>query len=256
MRLSSLALVTVLGLSAACSHAPAPIPAPVEKLLAPLVKIALLQDQSPSRNTTRTEVISDAALREILGLLARTGGEIVVGTIRHSSNEPLERLMIVPGPAPPSKPGDGNVFDTLDARAAYDVKLAAHSSAAADWQRAFDNASEAFLVRARRVLTNPVLSRRSAVWDAASRADVALAEPEAGPHSSLGHRYIVLISDCRESTGRTPVTLQSGATIVVVNGAGTLGSFEGLAGVQQFEGLGAAVNWIVRRELALRNGDQ
>lgn len=221
------------------------------------VKVVLLQDQTGSSGSTRTEVASDGVLRMAATLLGETGGELLVGTIRDSSNLPLERMALVAAPVPPPTPDARNAFDMIDAVNEYEARLVKHKEAAARWETDFETRTTAFVQRVGVLLQNSKLSRRSAVWEAVSRADLALAEPEADPAgSSAGHRYIVLASDCQDTTGTAPRTLQSGAAIVVANGAGALGSFANVDGVQRFENLQAAVNWVVQRERSRRPARQ
>lgn len=68
------------------------------------VKIAILQDQTESRNSTRTELVTPAVLEIAIGLLRETCGELLVGPIRDKTNRPLERLVMPMAPEEPIPP--------------------------------------------------------------------------------------------------------------------------------------------------------
>lgn len=218
----------------------------------PCVKIAFLQDQTGSRNSTRTELLTSADLEIAIELLRDTCGEILVGAIRDKSNQPFSRISIGPAPRKPQRPrDDGNVFDVQEAMAAYEESLATYDREVQQWRDEVDARVVAFMDRLEALVSEASLSRSSAVWAAVFRADVALAEPEI-TRSSEGRRYIVLASDAQDTTRTRMGPLRSGAALVVANGAGTLGSLAHVAGVKAFEGLPAAITWIT--ELERSNG--
>lgn len=217
------------------------------------VKIAILQDQTESRNGTRTELVTPAVLEIAIGLLRETCGELLVGAIRDKSNRPLERLVMPMAPEEPIRPrADGNAFDVRDAMAIYDQKVAAYDRELRQWRDAVDVRVAAFVERVDTLVAETRLANSSAVLDAIFRADVALAEPEINT-SSEGSRYIVLASDAQDTTRTRMRPFRSGALLVVANGAGTLGSLASIPGVRGFEGLPAAISWIGDAERAKLN---
>lgn len=248
-----LALLLTLSLvSAACTNTAAEAP-PAPEPRETRAKIAILEDETGSRETTRTERVTPDVLRQAADALASRSGVLLFGTVRDASNLPFVRLTLTAAPARPASRRSGNVFQDLDLREKERRDLADFDTRAEVWETGFKTAFEAFErdVAARRKLT---LARRSAIWASIARADVALAEPEAGP-SSEGRRYILLASDGQETAGGKPVPLRSGATLVVVNGAGTLGSLAGVPDVHLFENLQAAFAWVLDREgAATRSG--
>lgn len=208
------------------------------------VKIVFLQDQTDSRESTRTELLTASDLDIAIGLLRETCGELLVGAIRDKSNRPFDRLAIGPAPRKPLRPrDDGNAFDVQEAMAVYEQELATYDRQVRQWREDVDARVTAFTERVETLVTDTSLSRSSAVWDAVFRADVALAEPEI-TRSSEGSRYICLVSDAQNTTRAHMRPLRSGAVLVVANGAGTLGSLASVAGVRGFEGLPAAITWI------------
>jgi hypothetical protein len=214
----------------------------------PCVKIAFLQDQTGSRNSTRTELLTSSDLEIAIDLLRDTCGEILVGAIRDTSNQPFDRLTIGPAPRTPQRPrDDGNVFDVQEAMAAYEKSLATHDREVQQWRDDVNTRVVAFTDRVEALVSETSLARSSAVWDAVFRADVALAEPELA-RSSEGRRYIVLVSDAQDTTRTRARPLRSGAALIVANGKGTLGSFGPVAGVKAFEGLPPAITWIAELE--------
>ena len=173
----------------------------------------------------------------------------MVGVIRESAHA-LIRFRVSAAPPAPAAPNlQGNVFDGLDAKARYDRDLRDYQAAAVAWEGRVNERWARFSGDVEALLADTRLARRSAVWEALARADAALAEPEAGV-SSVSSRYILLASDAEDTTASRPKPLVSGATVIVANGAATLGSLAPLEGVERFEGLAAALDWIVRRERA------
>ncbi len=206
------------------------------------VALVLLQDQTGSRTITRTEQFTPQSLDVPIGLVEEFSGKLVFGVIRETG-KPMVRLVVPPGPRPPSKPAPGNAFDMLESNAVYERELAAYHEAARKWRGDVDTRVATFKKEVIALLTAPTLSTRSAVWEAIFRADVALAEPEVG-RTSEGSRFIVLASDAQDTTRKAGRPLRSGAQVVVANGVGTAGSLSAVPGVKVFEGLGAAVAWV------------
>ena len=244
-------LILMAGLGGACrgSSRSAEAP-PIERSTTSptyCVKVAVLADQTGSRNYTRTEDLTTTALEPIIELLRGRCGELLVGAIRDRSNQPFGRLAIPPGPPSPTPPADGNVFDVLDAKAVYDQEMARYQSELPARSDLVEQRIQAFRQEVTTLAKQP-LAHRSAVWEAISRADVALAEPEPPGRSSTGRRYIIAGSDVHDTTGAQARPLASGATLVVANGAGTLGSLASVPGVKAFESLSAALLWVSETE--------
>lgn len=207
------------------------------------VKIVVLEDQTGSRTTTRTEQVTPASLEPCIALLKETSGVLLVGAIRDTSNRTLIRLVIPPAPPRPvARPLPSNAFEALDVQALNDREQSAYEALDGEWQQDVDARVAEFLRNVEELTSNPKLAWRSAVAAAIARADAAVAEPETV--SSEGRRFVVLSSDAVETTGKAITPLRSGAMLVVVNGAGILGSAAVVPGVQQFENLAAALLWV------------
>src|SRR5207248_1706649 len=95
------------------------------------------------------------------------------------------------------------------------------------------------------VLAMPANAKRSPVWDAVHRSELFLTENE--PGLPAAHRYMLLITDGIDDVHSKPVAIQSGATVIIVNGAGEVGSL-GVLQPQRFESIDAAIRFIIHTE--------
>ena len=251
--------------ASACTNAGKPVdtkpnaePVDLPSCVGPSVKVVLLQDQTGSRTTTRTEQIDEALLDRVINLVVSTCGRLLVGAVRERSNEALVPLTIPVPPVAPTRPDLQNAFDQAEAMSWFRKAHARFTTDAELWLTDVNQRIDTFKARAMQLLTNAKLAGRSGVGDAINRADTALAEPEANAErTSAGHRYVVVAGDGISNTGiATPATLSSGAMVIVANGAGILGSLAGLPNVRLFEGLGAAIDHVTEREELARRSSE
>jgi hypothetical protein len=209
-----------------------------------IVKLVLLEDQTWSSETTKTERIQGQALDSAIEIVRARCGELLLGAIRDRSNRPFLRVEIPPAPLPPVRPASNNVFDQADAMAVFNRANDTFTDAAESWQADVDRRISDFRTRAADFSSIQSLASRSAIGDAINRADTALAEAGAtGGRTSEGHRWIVLASDGESNVG-TPIprSLRSGARLVIANGIGTRGLLD--PKVELFEGLKPALKFV------------
>lgn len=218
---------------------------------APL-RVALVQDMTGSSEENMTPLLSHDQLRSLIALCRTDGGELTVGVIKENSNHVFARLTIERPPAPPVKavPTGGNAIALQAARQkaekAYAAEKAGFTLRVAAWEDIIDRREADFLARVQQLLARLPDARRSDVHDAVRRADRFLAEDDA-IFGAPSHRYLVAVSDCIDNVRKPAPQLTSGATFIVVNGAGSLGTL-GELHPHQFESIDAAVRFIAAKE--------
>lgn len=224
----------------ATAAAPVPTPAPPP---GPPVKLGVMNDKTGSAGETRTQQLTAADLDPLIELLRRRGGELALGLITDDSNRPLLRLRLDAPPAPPPPPPkEGNAFEVAERMDAYRSARAAYEREAKEREDGAERRIEEFRRAAAELLSRKPDARRSDVWGAIQRADLFLAEEDAG-WTRPPDRFIALISDAQDNARRPRAALRSGARLLVVNGAGSLGSVGSLDPVR-FESPAAAWRYV------------
>lgn len=229
-----------------------PATAPSDTANGAAVRIAVLQDKTGSADDNQTPLLTAAQLRAAVAVCKVRGGEITFGLIRENSNHLFERLTIEPPPVPPVKeqPSGGNAIALQAARAKaqkeYDVALSSYQAGLDAWEKDVQVREGAFIAKVSRLLAQAPDAQRSDVHDAVRRADRFLAEDDA-IFGAPSHRYLVAISDCIDNVRKPAPELASGATFIVVNGAGSLGTLVELQ-PHQFESVDAALRFIGAKE--------
>jgi hypothetical protein len=236
-------------LTVAAGH---PEPAVVQTVTAVPLRIAILQDKTGSSTTTRTPLLTSGQLQRFLAICHDRGGEITFGLIRDESNHLFERMTIGPPPHAPVKA----VVHRTNALALQAAQHAADEQFNADmknylplksaWDRSLQARENAFLANVERLLAGAPDAQHTDVNGGVARADLFLSEDDA-IFGAPTHRYLVVISDGIDNVHKPAMPLKSGATVVVVNGIGSLGSLADLH-PRQFENVDAALSFIASKE--------
>jgi hypothetical protein len=254
MSLMRLATVTVIAttccVSAACSDTAHTAPAETLSITAALacepVKIAVIADRSKSAPGTRTPPLTVDDVQALVDLVASCGGELAVGVIHDRITDPFVRLRL---DVPPLKPADSQARNVIQRRREQaDIDLV-YDKAVQAWTDEANERAAMFEERVRPLLDHSADAAWSPVWDAVARGDLFLAERETG--AAVGaRRVLILVSDAvddvprNSAQRRAPIReLKSGATVLVVNGAGSAGSLAALA-PEPFESFDSAVRYI------------
>jgi len=200
------------------------------------LKVAVMQDKSQSAQEYRTPQLAVSDLAPIIERLRVCGGELAVGLIKAESNRSLTRLY-VPRPeldALPEKPSREEADDAFaynqamkEYKKARAQAAKARKAARARHRRKVKRRVEAFKSEVAELLKTPADAQHTDVWGGVRRAELYLDEPGAGAAS---HKAMIIISDARDNQGRPSVTLplESGAQVLLVNGAPSQGAFEGM----------------------------
>jgi hypothetical protein len=255
----ALVFVTIIVVFVACSgKAPAAAPssgaAPVgtgsvagtSQAAAP-IRIIHLQDKTGSSDTTRTPLLTLDQLRRSTALCRVRGGEVLVGLIRDESNRLFVRYTVLPPPEEPVfQPQSSNAISAQAEKHRFDKRLADYRDRRNAWEAKAAHDEEVFLREAAELLKGPPDAERSDVHGALTRADLAAAEDDA-VFGAPTHRYIVLVSDAIDNVQKPAPEMKSGATIIVVNGAASLGTIASL-NPKRFESIDAALNFIAAQE--------
>jgi hypothetical protein len=195
------------------------------------LKVAVIPDKSKSSPGMRTPEVAVDALEPLVNLIASCGGELGVSVIHDEIVTPFVRLRLDPPPQEPASSRARNVLRRRREQAQIDEAFREDFER---WEADAVWRIEVFAEGVTPLLDHPADADWSPVWDAVTRADLFLGEAEAGPVHSA-RRVLLLVSDGiddvrgRPTLRRTPLrTLKSGATVLIVNGAGTVGSLSAL----------------------------
>jgi len=211
------------------------------------VKIAIMLDKSASSTRRRVQQLAADDFHSLLDLLRRSGGEIAVGLISDDSNRSLLRLRLESPPVEPvltlSEPDMGEV-DVYEAAKRKKENNALRQKFAEDharwvqakeaWASTAESAIKHFSEELKKLLAVKPAYLSSDIWGAVGRADLFLSEDDAATWSKPPNRYLVLITDGEHNTGKSPVSLKSQATVLMSNGASSLGSL-GPLNLKMFE---------------------
>lgn len=214
------------------------------------VKVVLIADKSKSAPGMRTPTVSLDDIESIIDIIATCGGELAVGVIHDRITDPFVRLRL---DARPQKQADSQARNVLRQRRQQAALERAHAADLQAWEDEAVSRIETFGELARPLIERPADANWSPVWDSVARGDLFLSERERGPAADA-HRLLILCSDSADDVRgaaaqrRTPMqSLKSGATILIVNGAGSAGSLAALS-PELFESFDAAVRYV--RQLA------
>jgi hypothetical protein len=152
-------------------------------------------------------------------------------------------------PPQPSEPSEKeNPFEALKRQLEYKQKLAEYEEKHRAWQAKVDQQVLKFKDDITSLLNQKADANNTDVWSAVLRADLFLNESDAAWRQPT-HRYLVLITDGLHNTKSTPLPMKSGAKVLMVNGAASLGSLERL-NPQRFEAIASAFQFIGATERA------
>ncbi|HSK73470.1 MAG TPA: hypothetical protein VK892_17360 [Pyrinomonadaceae bacterium] len=230
------------GCSSGSSSVLPPLGSPVK--VSP-IKVALLLDKSGSANVTRTNQPSFEDLQPVVDRLKLAGGEFALGLVTDNSNKSLLRLRIEPPPVEPAKPADEGDAEKIAAE--YDEFRQAQSDylrLLSEWKTETENRVSKFSSDATELLKTPADAKKTDVFNALNRVDLALAEKDR-VFSEDVKKVIILNSDAQDNVKAKLNKLNSGAKLIVVNGIGSVGSLKDL-NPELFESLETAVNQVVK----------
>jgi len=216
------------------------------------LEVAVMQDKSRSSKEYRTPQLSVANLEPIIKQLRACGGELAVGLIRAESNRSLARLYVPqpdlpPLPPKPSREEAENAFEydqaMMEHRKEHKKAKAARKRARARHRREVKKRVKAFKTKLAELLETAPNANYTDVWGGIRRAELFLAEPDAG-YNTAPRKAMIIISDARDNAGKPPVEvpLESGAEMLLVNGAPSLGSLKKVEPTR-FESIDGAVRY-------------
>lgn len=260
MSMNTLATVTAIAtaccVAAACGDtartAPAGTASTAVGVACEPVKIALIADKSKSAPGMRTPDVTSEDVDSLLEVVAACGGELAVGVIHDRMTDPFVRVRLA---AVPQKAADSQAANKLKRRSEQRIIDRDYDDTVARWEEATTPRVEAFRERVGSLIGHAADANWSPVWDAVARGDLFLAERESGTTTDA-RRVLLLVSDAVDDVRgavaqrRAPLqTLKSGATVLIVNGAGTAGSLAGLK-PESFEAFDAAVRFVEQLTVA------
>jgi hypothetical protein len=246
----AIVIVAAACIAAACgdtAHASAAeAPSTESRPVCAPVKVALIVDKSKSAPGTRTPALSIDEVDSLVEVVASCGGELAFGVIHDRITDPFVRLRL---DARPQKPADSTAHNVILRRREQSALTRSYAENLKRWE---DNATAkvgAFGQRVKPLLEHAADANWSPVWDSVARGDLFLAERESGPDEDA-RRVLILVSDAVDDVRGAPAqrraalqSLKSGATLLIVNGAGSAGSLAGLKPVS-FESFEPAVRYV------------
>jgi hypothetical protein len=219
---------------------------PQQDAVAPVL-FAGFDDESGSIKSARITRLQERDLVTLIDILRLTGGELAFGLIGDATDRPLLRLRIPVPPIRPAKTEIQNAFERAEQDAQFQGLVEKYEADVRHWKEDVDLRVNAFLDAVRPRLQGKAMARRSPIYTALTRSELFLNEPgNAWPMTP--HRYIILNSDAIDTTKSTPVTIKSGATLILINGSGSVGVLESLHPLR-FESIQAALEYITATEI-------
>lgn len=208
---------------------------------------AVFDDKSGSVTSARITPLREQDLLALVENLRLTGGELAFGLIGESTDRPLLRLRVPVPPSRPTKREVRNAFERAEQDALFQEQLEKYEADVRRWKAEVDQRVDVFINAVRPRLEEKATAKRSPINSALTRAELYLNEP-VSTWPKAPHRYIVLNSDAIDTTKSAPATIKSGATLVIVNGSGSLGVLEPLNPLR-FESVQAALDHIKAMEI-------
>lgn len=213
------------------------------------IRILVLQDKTGSAGQTLTPQLDERDLASLVDKVQSRGGELAIGILREQSNRPFTRLTVLPPPLPPTPPSN-RVNPLLFKRAQIEFRGAERqfNNELQDWADETNTRIKRFTSEVQVPLGVPADARSSDIFQGLVRGDLFLSEPEVA-FGGRSKRYLILISDAVETThpDEKAPDLRSGARIVLINGAASLGSIASLNPIR-FESFRAALDWLDAEE--------
>lgn len=213
------------------------------------IKVIILIDKSRSAVTSATEPLTLNHLTRILDSIARCGGgTLALGVIDAESTGKFVRFHASARPLPLTRPDD-NVppFERAELEAQFQVgqdrrqaEIAAHDTVVAKDRDEFTRDATPLLEAA------PDASRTN-IAGAVNRAILYLSEPEPLERSTAGRRWIVLLSDGRDTTGQPLEPLPPDVTVMIATPAGALPPLVAQLNPKRFEAIAPALEYVAQQ---------
>ena len=153
---------------------------------------------------------------------------------------------MAPPPTQPSKPDVQNAFERAEQEALLQERLDKYAEDLNRWRDDVDSRVNSFMNAARGRLQGPMSGKTSPVYSALGRAELFLNEP-AAVWGEQPRRFIIMNSDAVDTTKAKPVAIKSAATLMLVNGSGSLGVLATQHPLQ-FESVQSALDYIAAAE--------
>ncbi|MFC1539889.1 hypothetical protein ACFL41_00200 [Gemmatimonadota bacterium] len=180
-------------------------------------------------------------------MIRSRGGELAIGSLSQDSNQSMYRVRVEEPPQKPLQPvRNTNPFEYARQMGVLKEQLTRFEILFQAWEDISATSISEFEEYVEPILTQPRTAQLSDVWGAVRRAELFLTEEDLS-WSQTPHEYLILVTDGEDNVGVTPMTLTSGATVLLVNGSGALGCLASLK-PHRFEAAAAAVRWIIARE--------
>jgi hypothetical protein len=208
------------------------------------VRVIVFVDQSASMEGARVAPVTAATFAPVYERLAASGGELAIGLIRDDSNRPFARLFVPGPPAMPAvRPLPANVFAAAGVRNRQIADRARYEEERRGWRDEMARRQAEFARSIAPLLARAADAPSTDIFSALRRADVLLSEPSA--FGGTTRNVVILVSDGIETAADgAPPRMNAPAEILLVNGAGEIGSLAALAPVR-FESLDAALRYLI-----------
>ncbi|MBK8464950.1 MAG: hypothetical protein IPL32_03890 [Chloracidobacterium sp.] len=237
-----------LSLATACSrHTEAGTESSVEKEAQPCltpVEIVLIPDQTGSMKDSGTRPVTVDDLEPVFDPIVECGGSIALLFVRNRPDQAVDKFRIeqpVPLPEPPVQNEGEENYEFSDRQADYDAQLADRRRAIADRKVLARSEFDAFKQRMKPLLDRPPASSTD-LNSVLNISDVCLAQDDGW--STVPSKFLLLVSDGRDTNRRPRYRVQSGAKLFWVNGRSDPKT---LAGVEsaRFVDLDSAVRAVI-----------
>jgi hypothetical protein len=241
----------------------------------PPTQVVVLLDGSGSLQDHPATLPQEEGLRSLVDLHIHSGGELAVGLICTTSEQPLARLYIELPPvlnpttltplSPPEPINENqNAFLKRQAQQAFDLQQAEYEATQSENDRlvaAHQKAVEAHTLEARTqaksfftnelspFINQPANCQETDLWGSLARAVTYLNEPSGW--ATPPQRFLVVVSDGIDTIGSSPVALEGIEVLLVNGGAQEKGIFADIEH-QTFENFAAVLPYIAA---ATQQGD-
>jgi hypothetical protein len=241
-------VMAFLLLTTACTATPtAIVSAPPSALIA----IAVLLDKTGSAPKFGVPQPEMDTFELLIGVISSRGGDLRVGPINDHQPDAMIRLRVSPPPANqpvPPKETTGNSFIDQEKMENYLAQKSEFDSAYQRWHEGVERDAARFQQQLKVLLLEPPTAPRTDILDAIRRADLFLSEPQPLGQQPV-HRYLICSTDGLNNVHASPLTMSSGARLIIVNASGSVGSLESLRPLQ-FESLDAAIDFVQKTEVS------